>query len=70
MDRGGRYEAKALVTEEILAKCRPIAGTPDDCIEAIEEFRKAGCDHIMLELWGANRLRQIELFATKVLPTS
>ena len=39
-----------------------------DCIEAIEEYRDAGCTHIMLELWGENRLEQIRLFGEKVLP--
>ena len=41
---------------------------PSDCIEAIEEYRDAGCTHIMLELWGENRLEQIRLFGEKVLP--
>ena len=68
MERGGRLAAKAAVTDEILAKCKPIAGTPTDCIEAIEEYKEAGCTHIMLELWGADRHRQIELFGKKVLP--
>src|SRR5919201_360863 len=68
MERGGRLAAKAHVTEAILDKCRPIAGTPSDCIEAIEEYRDAGCTHIMLELWGANRHEQIRLFGEKVLP--
>lgn len=68
MERGGRLEAAAAVTDEILDKCRPIAGTPADCIAAIEEYRDAGCTHVMLELWGEDRARQIELFGTKVLP--
>jgi 5,10-methylenetetrahydromethanopterin reductase len=68
MHRGGRMAAAAAVTDEILAKTRPIAGTPSDCIEAIEEYRDAGCTHIMLELWGADRNAQIELFGSKVLP--
>ena len=68
MERGGRLAAKAAVTDEILDKCKPIAGTPSDCIEAIEEYRDAGCTHIMLELWGDKRHDQIELFAQKVLP--
>ena len=38
--------------DALLDKCKPIAGTPTDCIEAIEEYRDAGCTHIMLELWG------------------
>jgi 5,10-methylenetetrahydromethanopterin reductase len=68
MEQGGRLAAKAAVTDEILDKCRPIAGTPADCIAAIEEYREAGCTHIMLELWGANRLDQIRLFGERVLP--
>jgi 5,10-methylenetetrahydromethanopterin reductase len=68
MEQGGRLAAKAKVTDALLDKCKPIAGTPRDCIEAIEEYRDAGCTHIMLELWGENRLEQIRLFGEKVLP--
>src|SRR5881398_3904534 len=35
MEQGGRLAAKAKVTDELLDKCKPIAGTPDDCIAAI-----------------------------------
>jgi 5,10-methylenetetrahydromethanopterin reductase len=68
MEQGGRLAAKAKVTDALLDKCRPIAGTPNDCVEAIEEYRDAGCTHVMLELWGANRHEQIRLFGEKVLP--
>jgi 5,10-methylenetetrahydromethanopterin reductase len=68
MERGGRLAAKAEVTDAILDKCKPIAGTPADCIEAIEEYRDAGCTHVMLELWGDDRDEQIRLFGEKVLP--
>jgi 5,10-methylenetetrahydromethanopterin reductase len=68
MERGGRLAAKEEVTDAILDKCKPIAGTPADCIAAIEEYRDAGCTHVMLELWGAKRHEQIRLFAEKVLP--
>jgi 5,10-methylenetetrahydromethanopterin reductase len=68
MERGGRLAAKEQVTDEILDKCKPIAGTPADCIAAVEEYRDAGCTHVMLELWGAKRHNQIRLFAEKVLP--
>ena len=68
MEQGGRLAAKAKITDEILDKCKPIAGTPADCIAAIEEYRDAGCTHIMLELWGANRHDQIALFGKEVLP--
>src|SRR5205085_2309199 len=59
MERGGRLAAKAEVTDAILDKCRPIAGTPGDCIAAIEEYRDAGCTHVMLELWGDRPHEQV-----------
>jgi alkanesulfonate monooxygenase SsuD/methylene tetrahydromethanopterin reductase-like flavin-dependent oxidoreductase (luciferase family) len=68
MEQGGRLAAKAKVSDALLDKCRPIAGTPADCIEAIEEYRDAGCTHVMLELWGADRHEQIRLFGDQVLP--
>jgi 5,10-methylenetetrahydromethanopterin reductase len=68
MERGGRLAAKDKVTDEILDKCKPIAGTPADCIAAIEEYRGAGCTHVMLELWGEDRHQQIRLFGEQVLP--
>jgi 5,10-methylenetetrahydromethanopterin reductase len=68
MEQGGRLAAKAKVTDAILDKCKPIAGTPDDCIAAIEEYKDAGCTHVMLELWGEDRHEQIRLFGEKVLP--
>jgi len=68
MERGGRLAAKEQVTDAILDKCKPIAGTPADCIAAIEEYKDAGCTHVMLELWGEDRLEQIRLFGERVLP--
>jgi 5,10-methylenetetrahydromethanopterin reductase len=68
MEMGGRLAAKDKVTDSLLNRCKPIAGTPSDCIQAIEEYRDAGCTHVMLELWGANRHDQIRLFGEKVLP--
>ncbi len=68
MERGGRLAAKAEVTDELLDKCKPIAGTPEDCIAAIEEYKEAGCTHVMLELWGDRRHDQVRLFGERVLP--
>jgi 5,10-methylenetetrahydromethanopterin reductase len=68
MERGGRLAAKAEVTDALLDKCKPIAGTPDDCIAVIEEYKEAGCTHVMLELWGDRRHDQIRLFGEHVLP--
>src|SRR5213595_3102523 len=68
MEKGGRLAAKAKVSDALLDKCKPIAGTPDECVAAIEEYRDAGCTHVMLELWGDRRHEQIRLFGERVLP--
>ena len=68
MEAGRPPGREGEVTDEILDKCKPIAGTPADCIEAIEEYRDAGCTHVMLELWGDDRHGQIRLFGEQVLP--
>jgi 5,10-methylenetetrahydromethanopterin reductase len=68
MERGGRKAAAAAVTENILRKVHAIAGTPDECMERIEEYRAAGCTNIMLEIWGEDREEQARLFGEAVLP--
>jgi 5,10-methylenetetrahydromethanopterin reductase len=68
MERGGRKAAASAVTDEILRKACAIAGTPDECIERLEEYRAAGCTHIMLEIWGDDRTGQAKLFGEAVLP--
>jgi 5,10-methylenetetrahydromethanopterin reductase len=68
MERGGRFAAAAAVCDEILDKCEPIAGTPADCLAAIEGYSDVGCTQVVLELWGEDRGREVELFAADVLP--
>jgi 5,10-methylenetetrahydromethanopterin reductase len=68
MEKGGRRAAAKAVTDDILRKACPIAGTPDECIQRIEEYRAAGCTHIMLEIWGDDRTGQARLFGDAVLP--
>jgi len=68
MEKDGRKAAAQAVTDEILRKVCAIAGTPDECIERIEEYRAAGCTHIMLEIWGDDRTGQAKLFGEAVLP--
>jgi 5,10-methylenetetrahydromethanopterin reductase len=68
MERGGRKAAAKAVTDEILRKVCPIAGTPEECIQRVEEYRAAGCTHIMLEIWGDHRTEQAKLFGDAVLP--
>ncbi len=68
MEKGGRKAAAKAVSDEILRKVCPIAGTPDECILRIEEYRAAGCTHILLEIWGDDRTGQARLFGEAVLP--
>jgi 5,10-methylenetetrahydromethanopterin reductase len=68
MEKGGRKAAASAVTDDILRKVCPIAGTPDECAERIAEYRAAGCTHIMLEIWGDDRTGQAKLFGDAVLP--
>src|SRR5204862_342089 len=41
MEQGGRKAAAGAVTDDILRKVCPIAGTPQECIERIQEYREA-----------------------------
>jgi 5,10-methylenetetrahydromethanopterin reductase len=68
MEKGGRKSAARAVTDEILRKVCAIAGTPEECIERLQEYREAGCTHIMLEIWGEDRTGQAALFGEAVLP--
>ena len=68
METGGRKAAAQAVTDEILEKVCPIAGTPEECTERIAQYRAAGCTHIMLEIWGDDRIGQAQLFGKAVLP--
>jgi 5,10-methylenetetrahydromethanopterin reductase len=68
MEQGGRQAAARAVSDAVLEKACPIAGTPQQCIARLEEYRDAGCTHILLELWGENRTEQARLFGQKVLP--
>jgi alkanesulfonate monooxygenase SsuD/methylene tetrahydromethanopterin reductase-like flavin-dependent oxidoreductase (luciferase family) len=68
METGGRKAAAQAVTDDILRKVCPIAGTPEECIQRIQEYRDAGCTHIMLEIWGDDRTGQARLFGDEVLP--
>jgi len=67
MEHGGRKEAAKAVTDEILRKVCAIAGSPEECLERVEEYHAAGCTHIMLEIWGDDRTGQARLFGETVL---
>src|SRR5204862_7002740 len=52
MEQGDRKAAAKAVTEKILRKVCPIAGTPRECIERVKEYRASGCTHIKMEVLG------------------
>jgi 5,10-methylenetetrahydromethanopterin reductase len=66
--RGGAKAAREAITDEIMEKCKVVAGSPEQVRTRLEEYRSAGCRHTMLLFWGEDRERQIELFADQVLP--
>jgi 5,10-methylenetetrahydromethanopterin reductase len=68
MERGGRRAAAEAVSDAVLEKVCPIAGTPEECIRRIEQYRRAGSTHILLEIWGEHRAEQARLFGEAVLP--
>lgn len=68
METGGRKAAARAVTDSVLQKTCAIAGTPEECIARLEEYRAAGCTAVMLEIWGDNREEQAKLFGETVLP--
>lgn len=62
LDTGGLRAAADALSDEVFAKTKPIAGTPRQCIEAIEEYVDAGCRHFLLEVWGHDRPGQVAQF--------
>ena len=68
MEKDGRKGAARAVSDATLDKVCPVAGSPKQCIERLEEYHSAGCTQMMLELWGDDRLQQARLFGEKVLP--
>jgi 5,10-methylenetetrahydromethanopterin reductase len=68
IERGGNRVIPDVVTDEIMAKTKVIAGSPEEVIDLIVEHRDSGCRHVQLELWGDDRDEQIRLIGEKVLP--
>ncbi|NVM27595.1 MAG: LLM class flavin-dependent oxidoreductase [Candidatus Helarchaeota archaeon] len=43
-------------------------GTPEDCIESLDRFVKAGVEHFVIEFMGPDYFNAMELFTKEVLP--
>ncbi|MFX1461355.1 MAG: LLM class flavin-dependent oxidoreductase [Promethearchaeota archaeon] len=58
--------AKENIPQEI-ADSMVISGSPEDCIEQIDEYIKAGVEHFLIEVWGVGKYFQVlELFTDTV----
>ena len=64
--RKGREFALRDVPEEIIDSM-VIAGTPEDCIEQINKFIKAGVEHFLIAIFGlGDYFKATELFTNEV----
>lgn len=43
-------------------------GKPDDVIQMLDRFIKAGTNHFIIRFWGSGYFKNIELFGNKVIP--
>ena len=67
---GERY-VTAERSAESIAQALCIAGTPEECINAVEERIEAGVEHINLGFLASEPVafyRQMEMFASHVMP--
>ena len=67
---GERYVTPQRSAEDI-AQALCIAGTPEDCIKAVEDRVAAGVEHINLGFLAYDTdgfYRQMEMFASQVMP--
>jgi len=69
-DGKGWLETAMTLPDEVVDKAPYIIGTPDDAIEKIDEYIKAGCRHFVINFQTtARRLPEMAgLFAEKVIP--
>src|ERR671913_264311 len=58
----------ALQIPDDVARTAIGVGSPDDVIEMLERFIKAGTNHFIIRFWGDGYFKNIELFGKKVIP--
>src|SRR5574339_387150 len=58
----------ALKIPDSVARTAIGVGKPDDVIEMLERFIKAGTNHFIIRFWGDGYFKNIELFGNKVIP--
>jgi phthiodiolone/phenolphthiodiolone dimycocerosates ketoreductase len=71
MDKPEMMEAMkkaALQIPDSVARTAIGVGSPDDVIEMLERFIKAGTNHFIIRFWGDGYFKNIEMFGRKVIP--
>jgi phthiodiolone/phenolphthiodiolone dimycocerosates ketoreductase len=58
----------ALKIPDTVARSAIGVGKPDEVIEMLERFIKAGTNHFIIRFWGDGYFKNIELFGKKVIP--
>ncbi|MCI0561340.1 MAG: LLM class flavin-dependent oxidoreductase, partial [Nitrososphaera sp.] len=58
----------ALQIPDSVARTAIGVGSPDDVIEMLERFIKAGTNHFIIRFWGDGYFKNIEMFGKKVIP--
>jgi phthiodiolone/phenolphthiodiolone dimycocerosates ketoreductase len=58
----------ALKIPDSVARSAIGVGKPDDVIEMLERFIKAGTNHFIIRFWGEGYFKNIEMFGSKVIP--
>jgi phthiodiolone/phenolphthiodiolone dimycocerosates ketoreductase len=61
-------EKAALKIPDDVARSAIGVGKPDDVIEMLDRFIKAGTNHFIIRFWGAGLYKNIETFGNKVIP--
>ena len=58
----------ALQIPDSVARSAIGVGSPDDVIEMLERFIRAGTNHFIIRFWGDGYFKNIEMFGKKVIP--
>ncbi len=58
----------AITIPDSVARSSTAVGTPDDVIQILERFIKAGVNHFVIRFWGSNYFGSIDKFASLVIP--
>jgi len=58
----------AMTIPDSVARTAIGVGKPDDVIQMLDRFIKAGTNHFIIRFWGDGYFKNIEMFGNKVIP--